>query len=336
MRELGVRIPSETGIGATLCLPEAVAPESPAPALLLLSGTGADLRDGDLAVSRSDWAGLPPVPGTMRHLARHLAGAGVASLRFDRRGFGASGGTAAETGYDTDLADALTCMRWLRARPEIAPERVAVAGHSAGALNASRVCREAPEVAAVALLGALATTIEDLLRSAVARLGRVWPTLPTPRRELVVREMPDMLLRSESVERLIEAARRGQPAVVLEGHGRRLEVRTRRLRQDLGTSYAGEMRHIRRPALILHGGEDLNVDVGNALVAYQTLREAGNDAVELVILPRVDHYFLPVPADSEERVWEQISQESLRRPIAVEALDAVARWAVRVLRPPAA
>jgi fermentation-respiration switch protein FrsA (DUF1100 family) len=121
--------------------------------------------------------------------------------------------------------------------------------------------------------------------------------------------------------------------VVLEGRGLTIHMRTARTRQDLATSYEAEFRHVRCPALVLHGGDDLNVPVVDALTAYRALRAAGNDAVQLVVLPGLDHYFNPTSPDPAERVWERVSLEGLRRPMAPEALDAIAGWAGRVLRP---
>jgi acetyl esterase/lipase len=90
---------------------------------------------------------------------------------------------------------------------------------------------------------------------------------------------------------------------------------------------------VRCPALVLHGGDDLNVDVDNALVTYRALRNAGNDRVDLVVLPGVEHYFCPVSADPRRRVWERLSLEALLRPMAGRALGAIAAWAGAVLGP---
>jgi pimeloyl-ACP methyl ester carboxylesterase len=323
VREHEVAVASAYVLAGVLCLPEDASPRRPAPAVMLLGGSGADTRDGDL---EPGWPpGTPdlPAPGTLRRIAHRLAGAGVATLRWDRRGFGASGGRPEETDYDTDL----------RARAEIDRERVAVAGHSAGALTACHVCRDAPAVAGALLLGGLASPIDDMLRWNLGRVGRHWDQFTAGRRAWLEDHLPAHLARGEALELYLEGARRGDPTVAIEGHGVTFEMRTTRTRQDLATSYEAEFRHVRCPALVLHGGEDLNVPVADALTAYRALRAAGNDAVQLAVLPGLDHYFNPVAADPTERVWERVSLEGLRRPMAPEALDTIADWAVRVLRP---
>ncbi len=332
MREHAVVIGSVVPVAGALCLPEDASPGRPVGALLLIGGSGADTRDGDLVIERA--AGpIPGVPGTLRRIAHHLAHHGVATLRWDRRGFGQSGGDgdAVNVGYHTDLIDAMACFRWMQARPEIAPTRIGAAGHSAGALVTCRLCREFPEVAAAGLLGALSSPIEAMLAWNVARIHDRWETFTDDQREWLEREMPATLVRHEHMGAVLDAARRGDERVVVEGRGLRLESPTTRLRQDLDTDYAAEMQAVTQPALVLHGGDDLNVPVADALRSYRVLRDAGNDDVELVILPGLEHYFCPTPPDPEQRIWERITRESVLPPMAPGALDAIARWAVRTL-----
>jgi pimeloyl-ACP methyl ester carboxylesterase len=308
-----------------------VTPGHAVPAIAVLGGTGADTRDGDLAVERASGTPRPKGPSTLRQIAHHLAAHGVASLRWDRRGFGTSGGDAATADYATDLEDAVACFAWLREQPAIDGRRVGVAGHSAGALVACRVCRDVPDVAGAALLGALSSSIEDLLRWNVARVRRHWEGFTTDQRAWLIREMPHALVRAEGVDDLLAAARAGQETVRLEGHGVVLEMRTARLRQDLATNYEDELRHVTCPALVLHGGDDLNVRVDDAVRSYQALRRFGNDDVQLTVLPGMEHYFVPVDPDPERRVWERITQATMSRPMAPEALDVLGRWAARTL-----
>lgn len=332
MRDLEVTIPTGLGLAGRLCLPD----DAPgrAPAVLLIAGSGADTCDGDLALPRPAGPDHSPGPGTFRKIASHLALSGVASLRWDKRGFGASGGDPDEVDYDTDLEDAEACFRWLQTRPEVDASRVGVSGHSAGALTACRLCRDVPEVAAAGLLGGLASSIEDLLRRNLGRYRDHWDDFTPEQRAWLEREVPAQLVMAENMDRLLEAARAGERSVRLEGHGVVVERRTARMAQDLATDYAAEFRHVRCPALVLHGGADLNVDVDDALVAFRVLRRAGNDDVRLVVLPGLDHYFIPVAADPAQRLWDRVSLGALRRPMAREALDVLAGWAVRALSGP--
>jgi pimeloyl-ACP methyl ester carboxylesterase len=274
----------------------------------------------------------PPKRGLLRRIAHHLAHHGIATLRCDKRGCGESGGTAATSDYDTDLIDNIAAYRFLQARPEIDAMRVGVAGHSAGAFNACLVCRDVPEVACAGLLGALYGPIDELVRWNWPRVAAFWNQFTEEQREWLKRERPREVVGAFRTEEFIAAALRGQDTITLEAEGIVQEFNTVRFRQDLLRPVAKEFRHVRCPALVLHGGNDMNVKVEDCLGTYRALRDAGNEAVDLVIIPGVDHSFQPVSADPARRVWDRVSLETFGRPVSPLALEAIASWAVRVLR----
>lgn len=57
----------------------------------------------------------------------------MASFRYDKRGAGDSHGDWRKGGFWDNVADCEAAVEMLRARPELDPYRVAVAGHSEGA-----------------------------------------------------------------------------------------------------------------------------------------------------------------------------------------------------------
>ncbi len=331
MRELEVTFESDIRLGGMLCLPEDAGADRPAPAFVLLGGTGGDTRDGDLAPERTPGTHNPPRRGLLRRIAHRLAVDGIATLRFDKRGCGASGGTADESDYDTDLLDNRAAFRWLRGRDEIDASRVGLIGHSAGAFNACMVCRDEPDVAAAGLLGALHGPIDDLIRWNWGRIAAHWEQFSEDQRDWLLRERTRDVLGSFGMERFLEALHGDARTITLEAHGRSMEFATVRAQQDLERSVAPAFAYVRCPALVLHGGDDLNVRVDDALDSYRALRAAGNDAVDLEILPGLDHSFQPVAADPAQRIWDRVSLASFGRPVSPAALDAVARWATRTL-----
>ena len=80
----------------------------PHPAALVLSGSGPLDRDSNMAGQRLDVA---------KALATGLAARGVASLRFDKRGVGKSGGEYLTASLSDETADASCALDALRARP---------------------------------------------------------------------------------------------------------------------------------------------------------------------------------------------------------------------------
>ncbi len=226
-------------LSGTLELPTGQAPH---PAALLIVGSGEVDRNSDhprLAL------------GVTRELAGALAETGIASLRYDKRGVGASGGDHLATTFDDARADAVAALAALRAHPAIDHDRVLVIGHSEGALHAASVAADDPTVAGVGLLACPATTGEATMRW---QAERIVPTLPAVVRLLlrVLRQSP------ERAQTKLFARVRATDGAVQRIQGRKLNVGW--LRGFLDHDPAPDLARMRVPVLALTGALDLQVD----------------------------------------------------------------------------
>lgn len=142
--EVRLILPDRSWLGGTYTVP--FNHDRTVPAVLFLSGSGAQDRDGRIM------SGYRP----FRELADALARSGIASLRLDDRGVGESSGQYDGFMLDALARDAVLALRWLRSRSEVDPGRVGIVGHSEGAVVAMRAARQmAPD--ALVLLGAPAS-----------------------------------------------------------------------------------------------------------------------------------------------------------------------------------
>ncbi len=139
-------------LAGTLAIP---AGEGPFPAALLIVGSG--------MVDRNENHKSMPM-NVYNELAHHLAGLGIASLRFDKRGVGASEGSFLTAGFFDNVADATAAFSTLRELPEIDGDRVALIGHSEGALIATRMAAEGVPASGIALLAGTAQSGEAVLK----------------------------------------------------------------------------------------------------------------------------------------------------------------------------
>jgi hypothetical protein len=145
-------------LAGTLTMPEG---EGPWPAVVLISGSGAQSRDEDVAGFK--------VFGT---LADALTRAGIAVLRYDDRGVGGStGGPATATTADY-AKDVLAAVALLAGRSAIRPDGIGLLGHSEGALVAAIAAPESPDVAFVILMAGPAVTGERIVRAQAEGLVR--------------------------------------------------------------------------------------------------------------------------------------------------------------------
>ena len=338
MRERQIRFTSDptVTVAGTLCVPEDASADAPVPAMVLLGGTFGDTHDGDMALPRTAAAADAPKSGLLRRIAHALAERGVGSLRYDKRGCGESGGTLDPADPGADARDAIAAYRALRAEPDVDPARVGAAGHSAGASYACGIAREIPDIACAGLLGMLYGSSEDLVRWNWSRLAAYWPRFSDEQRAWLRAHRERDVVAAFRTDEFLAAAEAGQDAIVLEAEGIRYRFELAGFRQAMHRlrerPRLAQFREVRCPALLLHGAEDLNVRVEDALDSFRTFREAGNDRVELVIIPGLDHNYQPVPDDLVERVWERVTFASQGHPVSPLALEAVASWAVRVLK----
>ncbi|MFE0763303.1 alpha/beta hydrolase [Streptomyces smyrnaeus] len=143
-----------TPLAGTLTLP---ADPGPHPAVLLLHGSGPLDRDGNTPKLRMNLA---------RPVADALAARGIATLRHDRRGTGATPGDWRAAGFTDNRRDAAAAVRALADRDDIRADAIGVVGHSEGSLHAMALAARTAgtDVRAVVLLAGFADLGEDAFR----------------------------------------------------------------------------------------------------------------------------------------------------------------------------
>lgn len=109
-------------LAGTLAIPEG---SGPFPAVVLVSGSGPQDRNSTVY-------GHAPFHVISDHLARN----GIAVLRVDDRGVGASGGVFSEATPLDFASDAAAAIAFLETRAEIDPARTGIIGHSEGGIIA--------------------------------------------------------------------------------------------------------------------------------------------------------------------------------------------------------
>ena len=179
-REVRLRVDSAVTLAGDFTWPN-VRGAAPTPAVLLLSGSGAQTRDG----ARAELPGYYP----FTDLADTLVAAGFAVLRLDDRGVGASTGSPSGATTEELARDASAAVAWLRGQPAVDPARIALVGHSEGALVALLAARRDPQLWALGLLAAASRPGREIARwqraTLVASDVNTWA--PTERNAVLAR-----------------------------------------------------------------------------------------------------------------------------------------------------
>ncbi len=301
VREVPLTVPGEPPLAGTLALPDS---PGPVPAVLLAPGSGPLDRDSDHR--RACF-------GVTRELAHALAEGGIASLRYDKRGIGATPGDWHRAGLYDNADDLVRARDALAARPEVDGERVVLAGHSEGALlAATAVARGVPAVGVV-LLAASATPGAELLRWQARRIG---PTLPAPVRAL-------LRLTRTDLERKVAANHeriRATTTDVARVGGTRLNARWHR--EFLTHDPRPDLAQITVPVLAVTGEKDLQVPVAD----LGTIAVTVPGPVTVLRLPDLTHTLRRQPGRPSMGAY----RGELRRPVDAELLTAVVTWCRRV------
>jgi len=252
-RALDVRIPAPEGhvLAGTLTLPKGAGPFA---AAVLITGLSPNNRDN----------GDPPwMP--LKDLADALTRRGIAVLRVDDRGMGASTGDHAPSTTFDEANDVRTELRWLRARRDIAATRTALVGYSEGGLIAPMVAADDRALAGIVTLAGPGVPGMEVARYQIgAAVERDTSIAPADREAAITKALADSLTPRESTY----------------------------LAMADPLTYA---RRVRCPALLLHGGSDLTVPPRSAERLASAMRAGGNRDVTVRIFAGLSHAFLPDP-----------------------------------------
>ncbi len=144
-------------------------PETPAPAVVLIHGSGPQSRSSVMTGQLNMAFGFDIA--VFDELAAGLRDAGIAVLTYDKRTCGPFNGCAVndypvpadDLVVDDFIADAAAAVSFVASRPEVDGDRIVVVGHSQGAQFVTTLLAEHPELAGGVLLAGPFDPIDQIL-----------------------------------------------------------------------------------------------------------------------------------------------------------------------------
>jgi pimeloyl-ACP methyl ester carboxylesterase len=265
-----VNIPA-TGfnLGATITKPTS-ASAARLPAVVLLSGAGADDRDGVLSAV--------PITG---QLAGAIAGAGYIAVRYDKRGNGQSGGRAESATLADHAEDALAVVRWLSNRPDVDRDRIALIGHNEGGWVALLAANRERRIAAVATLASPASTGAERVLEQQRHVLEKLDITPAER-----------VARIELQTKINTAVMTGRGWEGIPAETRR-QADTGWFQSLLAFDPSRVVRDVRQPYLIVHGELDGEVPVLHADRLAELAKSSRSRAVSVTTVRGVNHLLVP-------------------------------------------
>src|SRR5208282_1793656 len=285
-------------LAGTLRLPAA---DGQWPAVLLVPGSGQVDRNENASKLRIN---------AFRDIAVHLSEQGIATLRYDKRGVGASEGNFWDTGFFDNVTDAGAALGCLKSQKEIRSDKVFLLGHSEGALTATRLAATGADVTGVILLAGPARKGEDVL---------VWQC------EQVVKGMRGfnkwlinlfhMDVRKSQQKQLDKIKKSNKNSYRVRGV---VKLNAKWFREFMAYNPADDLPKIQVPVLAITGSKDIQVapaDLGQ-------MAGLAKAEFESHILPNITHLLRVEPSEPTLSTYKQ----QIAQPVDKSVLQTISEW----------
>jgi alpha/beta superfamily hydrolase len=295
-QDVRIETPGCTLAGCFVDVPGAVA------AALLIQGSGPVDRDSDARLP----LGMRLRLSVTRTIAETLSQAGVSTLRYDKRGVGATDGDYFRAGMDDLRDDARAARDWLAAHTPGLP--LLVIGHSEGTYYAAQLAAERKADGIVLLSGPTHTGAEVL----TWQTRQIAPTLPRSAK-FILRLMRTDVVRAQAKNMAKLLATTGDVARI---QGRKLNARW--FRDFAAYDPAPVLAEVTVPVLAITGSHDLQVRPDDVDAMGHLVRGEFSGHV----VDGLSHILRPDP----DKLGPRAYRRSARQPVSPEVLDLITAW----------
>jgi dipeptidyl aminopeptidase/acylaminoacyl peptidase/uncharacterized membrane protein len=293
--EVSFKGPGGITLGGTLTKP--LNARGPLPAVVTITGSGQEDRD--------EYVPLAGGVRLFRQVADTLSRVGIAVLRLDDRGLGASTGDFGASNTADFAEDTRAALAYLRSRADIDPKRLALVGHSEGGMIAPMVAATDPALKAIAIFAGPADKMLDIILQQNKWALDHNPKMTQAQRDSTLGEARLLLAPERQFSPALKFWMSYDPAVIA--------------------------RQVRTSTLILQGETDRQVPAENATKLATLMRAGGNKDVTVRIFPATDHLFLDDPTGDFSDMYKHVKTNKVSPVI----LGALADWLVVKIGSPA-
>jgi pimeloyl-ACP methyl ester carboxylesterase len=304
----------------TLTLP---ASKSKVPGVILLTGSGKQGRDQDIAGHKHFWV-----------IADYLTRKGIAVLRMDDRGYGGSTGDFSTSTTGDFATDALSAVDYLKNRKEIDGAQIGLIGHSEGGATAVIAANQSSNVKfMISLSGGIVnfgdiviTQISDRLKSQNVPIENIDFEMEW-RRKLydIVKEPTDSILAAEKMWKAYGELSEADTKMMNWPKGRMNHMVSQLLspwwRYSISLDVVELYRELDCPALLLFGEKDMQVtpDDNMALIS-EAVNSNEKRNINIQLIKGVNHLYQTAGTGSE---YEYVQIEETISP---KVLNIISHW----------
>lgn len=289
------------------------------PAVILISGSGPQNRDSEIF-------GHKPFLVLSNYLTRN----GIAVLRFDERGVGASEGNFDKATSEDFAKDVQAALMYLNSRDEIVQNRIGLIGHSEGGMIAPMVANNTSDVSFIVLLAGqgLAGDTNLLLQKKIFEQRSGFDSITIAQSQNIFKKAYAIIgnlegeemrstLRNHFGKEFGDSYTENQLNSLVHG------LTTPWMQFYLTYDPSPILDNLNIPILALYGENDFQVPPKeNSEVIAQSFKNAGNQRGKILVMEGLNHLF----QESETGLTGEYAQ--IEQTISPKVLEVVAQWII--------
>ena len=304
--EREINFESDVTLKGTVIIPEHQAENIPL--VVIIHGSGPVDRDGNVKGMEMN---------AYKYIAEFFASLGIASLRYDKRGAGESGGDFYTTGMWDLVNDGAAAVEAVRKLPEINPERIFLLGHSEGAVLLPAINKKAQAAGLIFLAGQA-----DNVRNASEMQVNILEEEVRNMQGLQGKFLRALNIHKSSAEKqrkLFDEIARSDKVVLRKGLAK---VNAKWLREHFEYKLTEDLASVSCPVLAVTGSKDVQVDPQHTHI----IAEKVNGPAEAYIIEDMNH----ILRDQEEPITmmkvKTIYKTSINKPLSPKLFSVLKTW----------
>jgi len=254
----------------------------------------------------------------------------IATIRYDKRGVGQSGGDFLASGLYDFARDAESVFNYLKSREEVDSSKIFLIGHSYGGKVATIVSSRHPEVAGLILLACVASQEPDNLIRQNKFISEAKKESDEERKARL--EMLDSWAEKVKNRDLLNYSDYFRPNELSKEFQKMQQANPLPpvwMFQAMEYNQLKTLENLKMPILAVSGASDWLVPPSETRLLEQALKEANHPDFEVKVFPEVDHHFIRV--ESPEKSYKMMSLYSIKDlfreyPIYPPVLDKIFNW----------
>ncbi len=292
-------------LAGTLTLPAGAMGDCPV--IVMISGAGQQNRDNEIARHKMFLV-----------MADYFAKHGIATLRYDDRGVGGSGGDADTTDIEGYARDAAAAVRYLKGRKEVDKHNIGVLGFGEGSIAAQIVTADNPTISFMISMGGMGVSGREYIDQKMIAMGRAYGQSDAEIKEHLKQTKPYWDAWAANVpyeqakanaEKVLEQAYETLPKDYKQGVTKEQFAQADNVSPEmlsiLRYQPVTNLKRIKCAFMAINGNNDLTVNADSNLKALEKgLLENGNNMVTVRKFAGLNHLFQQCKTCTEDEYVE--------------------------------